>query len=377
MTIQVKDSDASILYRCNQKYYDKALSKYGLGYSNLIFLLEIYENEGLSLNDLAKQGAFDKGTITKSIQKLEQLDYVNIKVNKEDKRGKLLYTSDKANSIIPSLYSLKKEWEDYLSKEITNDELDVYTNTLSKLINKARSYSNHEENEDIKIYEFNKLSLNAYKDKVCASLYTGGCNFKCPYCDKRNLIYLNNENNEINLDEIYDYLDKRTDVLEGVVISGGEPLIQKGLIDFIKNIKDKGYPIKLETNGSNYKVLEELVNKKLVDYISLDIKNTKEKYAKTIGLDTYDTSDIDKCLDLLKKSKIDYELNITLVKEYFKDTDFEELGKWLKDSKKIVLRNFKDNGECLKDGLHSYKLEDLDKIKDTLSKYVKDIEIRE
>lgn len=377
MDIKIKDSDSSILFRCNQKYFDKALTKYGLGYSHLIFLLEIYENEGLSLNALAKQGAFDKGTITKSISKLVDLDYVNMEVNKEDKRGRLLFTTDKANSIIPSLYSLKKEWEDYLNKDIPSEEIEAYTNTLSKLINKARSYSNHEESEDIKIYGFDKLSLSDYEGKISAVLYTGGCNFKCPYCNKKNLIYLNNDASEIDLDDIYDYLDTRSKDIDAVTITGGEPLIQKGLIDLIKNIKSKKYLVKLNTNGSNYEVFKKLIDDKLVDYISLDIKNTKVNYPKTIGLDSYDLSNIEKCLELLKKSKVDYEINITLVKEYFKDTDFDKLGEYLKGVKKIVLTNFIDNGNCLKDDLHPLNDDELETIKNALNKYVKDVCIRE
>lgn len=377
MDIKIKDSDSSILYRCNQKYFDKALNKYGLGYSNLIFLLEIYENEGVSLNDLAKQGAFDKGTITKSIQKLEQLGYVIIKVNNEDKRARLLYTSDKANSIIPSLYLLKNEWEEFLFKDIDKKEIDVYFNALAKLINKARDYSNHEEKEDIKIYEFNKLSLTDYKDKIAASVFTGGCNFKCPYCNKKNLIYLNSNSYEIDIDDIYEYLFKRNNMIDAVCVSGGEPLIQNGLKDFLIELKKRNYLIKLFTNGSNFKVLKDLIDNKLIDYLSLDIKNSKKNYARTIGLDTYDTSEIDKCLNYLKKSNLNYELNITLVKELFVDTDFIELAKWLKGSKKLILNNFKDNGNCIKENLHAYSKEELEKIKEIFSLYIKEVEIRE
>lgn len=377
MATLIKDSDASILYRCNQKYFDSKINKYGLGYSNLIFLLEIYENEGVSLNELAIQGAFDKGTITKSIQKLEQLNYVNTEVNIEDKRSKLLYTTTKANEIIPSLYQLKKEWEEYLSKDISMEEMNMYENTLAKLINKARSYSMHEESNTIKIYEFNKLSLNDYKDKVCAVVYTGGCNFKCPYCDKKDLIFLNNDNNEIDINTIYEYLDNKHNILDGVTISGGEPLIAKGIKDFIKTLKSKNYFVKLNTNGSNSEILKELIDEKLLDYVSLDIKNTKDKYAYTIGLDTYETNNIDECLKLLKKANIDYELNITLVKEFHEDTDFNELGKWLKGHKLLILNNFKDNGNCLKEGLHPLDNEELLKIKETLAKYIEEVIIKE
>lgn len=376
MDNKIKDSDSSILYRCNQKYFDKALLEYGLGYSHLIFLLEIYENEGISLNDLAVLGAFDKGTITKSIQKLEQLEYVIIKTNEADKRGRLLYTSDKANSIIPKLYLLRQEWEEYLTKDIPSGDIDVYLNTLSKIIDKARSYSMHDEDESIKIYEFDKLSLNDYPNKVSACLYTGGCNFKCPYCNKKNIVFLNKDNNEIDTNEINEYLNKRSNVLEAITISGGEPLIQSGLKEYLKTLKKRKYLVKLDTNGSNYKLLKELVDEKLVDYIAMDVKNTKDKYAESIGLDSYDLSDIEKSVKYLKDNHIDYEFKITLTKEYHEDTDYKELGKWLKGSKRLILQNFND-GDTIKEGLHSLDNNKLLEIKDILSTYVDEVIIKD
>lgn len=376
MDKKIKDSDSSVLYRCNQKYFDKALFDYGLGYSNLIFLLEIYENEGISLNELAIQGAFDKGTITKSIQKLEQLDYVTIKVNEADKRGRLLYTSDKANSIIPKLYLLRQEWDEYLTKDIDPNEIENYLNILSKIINKARSYNMHSEDESIKIYEFDKLSLNDYVGKTCATLYVGGCNFKCPYCNKKNIVFLNKDNNEIDIDSINDYLDKRKNVLEAITISGGEPLIQNGLKEYIKSLKAKKYLVKIDTNGSNYKLLKELVDDRLVDYVSMDVKNTKDKYASTIGLESYDLSDIEKCIKYLKDNHVNSEFKITLTKEFHENLDTRQLGKWLEGSKKLILQKFND-GDCIKDGLHSLNDEEMLDIKDKLSSYIDEVIIKD
>ena len=116
--------DSSILYRCNQKYFDKQLQEYGIGYTQFAFLMTLYENEGISMNELALKGSFDKGTITKSIQKLEQLDYVRIENSESDKRSKLLYTSDKARDIMPKLYMLRQEWKEYLSSELSDEEKD-------------------------------------------------------------------------------------------------------------------------------------------------------------------------------------------------------------------------------------------------------------
>ena len=132
--------DSSVLYRCNQKHFDKLLDKYGIGYTQLILLTQIYEQEGISMNELAVRGVFDKGTITKSIQRLEQLSYVRIENSEVDKRSKLLYTTEETQQIMPDLYEMRSKWKSYLSTDISSEELDVYNSVSRRLIEKARAY---------------------------------------------------------------------------------------------------------------------------------------------------------------------------------------------------------------------------------------------
>ena len=132
--------DSSVLYRCNQKHFDKLLDKYGIGYTQLILLTQIYEQEGISMNELAVRGVFDKGTITKSIQRLEQLSYVRIENSEVDKRSKLLYTTEETQQIMPDLYEMRSKWISYLSTDISSEELDVYNSVSRRLIEKARAY---------------------------------------------------------------------------------------------------------------------------------------------------------------------------------------------------------------------------------------------
>ena len=368
--------DSSILYRCNQKYYDKVLSKYELGYTQMLFLLKIYENEGQNMNDLATVGSFDKGTITKSLQKLEQLGYVDIVNSSFDKRSKLLYTSPKAKAIMPKLYLLRQEWQEYLSKDLDYKELETYMNVVEKLVVKAREYNLHESKSDVKIYGMQKLTLLDYPGKMAATLFTGGCNFRCPFCHNRSLVFLNEQDGEIDKDIIFDYLSLRKKMLDGVCITGGEPLLHEGIEDFIKSIKELGLLVKLDTNGSNFEKLEKLVSNKLVDYVAMDIKNVKSEYTRTIGLNDYDLSEVERCVDYLKQEHVDYEFRTTLVKEFHENVDFSEIGRWLNGAENYYLQNFEDNGTCIESGLHSLDINKIREIRDILKPYIENVSIR-
>lgn len=369
--------DSSILYRCNQKYFDKQLSTYDLGYTHLILLTEIYENEGLSLNELAIKGVFDKGTITKSIQKLESLNYVRIANSEDDKRAKQLFTTDKAQELMPMLYQLRSDWNSYLSSELSLDELEQFSKAQAKLIEKAREYSKVElETEDIKFYGLQKITLLDYPGKMAATVFTGGCNFRCPFCHNRSLVFLNENDSEISMNDIMDYLKKRNKVLDGLCITGGEPLLHKGIKEFIKEVRKLGLSIKLDTNGSNFETLKELIDEKLVDYVAMDIKNCPSKYNLSIGQENFDLSDIEKSKNYLLENHVDYEFRTTVVKEFHETKDFVELGKWIKGAKHYYLQNFEDHGSCIVSGLNEVGLEALKEMKKEVQPYVEQVEIR-
>ena len=369
--------DSSILYRCNQKYYDKILQEYGIGYTALMLLTGIYENEGISMNELAINGSFDKGTITKSIQKLEQLDYVRIENRQEDKRSKKLYTTEKIGAIMPRLYLIRQEWNEYLSSELSESEKEIYEKAIAKMIDKAREYSEHEQSASkVKIYGLQKLTLLDFPGKMAATIFTGGCNFRCPFCHNRSLVFLNENEGEIDQDVILEYLDQRKKMLDGVCITGGEPLLHEGLEDFIREIKAKGLLVKLDTNGSSFEKLKHFVEEGLIDYVAMDVKNIKEEYVKTIGLNQYDIDDVEKCVAYLKENHVDYEFRTTLVKEFHEDVDFVKMGEWLKGAKHYYLQNFEDKGSCIKEGLHSLSNEKIKEIREIVKPYVEEVAIR-
>ncbi|MBQ6333568.1 MAG: anaerobic ribonucleoside-triphosphate reductase activating protein [Erysipelotrichaceae bacterium] len=368
--------DSSVLYRCNQKHFDKLLDKYSIGYTQLILLTQIYENEGISMNELAVRGVFDKGTVTKSIQRLEQLAYVRIENSEVDKRAKLLFSSEKTQEIMPDLYRMRSEWNSYLSSEISGEELDTYNRVQARLVEKAREYAREMEDEGVRFYGLQKLTLLDYPGNMACTVFTGGCNFRCPFCHNRSLVFLNENDSEIASSDIFDFLKGRNKILDGVCITGGEPLLHKGIRDFIKRVKDLGLKVKLDTNGSNSGYLKRLIDEGLVDYVAMDIKNCKEKYAMTIGAETYDLSEIEKSVALLLEGKVDYEFRTTVVREFHEAQDIEKIGEWIRGAKNYFLQNFEDQGTCIQSGLGEVGLETLEEMKRLAAPYVENIEIR-
>ena len=368
--------DSSVLYRCNQKHFDKLLDKYAIGYTHLILLTQIYESEGISMNELAMRGVYDKGTITKSIQRLEQLSYVRIENSEVDKRAKLLFTTDKTQEIMPDLYRIRSEWYSHLSSDISASELDTYNSVLKRLVEKARQYSAEPDEESIRFYGLQKLTLLDYPGNMAATVFTGGCNFRCPFCHNRSLVFLNENDSEIANEDIFDFLKSRNKILDGICITGGEPLLHKGITAFIKRVRDLGLKVKLDTNGSNFEALKRLIDEKLVDYVAMDIKNSPEKYAMTIGLENYDLSEIEKSKNYLLENHVDYEFRTTIVREFHELEDLRKIGEWIRGAKHYYLQNFEDHGTCIQAGLGEVDLHTLETMKRIAGEYVEHIEIR-
>ena len=193
----------------------------------------------------------------------------------------------------------------------------------------------------MKIAGYEKLSLQDYPNHMSCIIFTQGCNLKCPFCQNSTLIPLESEN-LIPEDEILDYLKLRKDVINGVTISGGEPTLQTDLKEFIIKVKDLGLDVKLDTNGINYNLLEDLIDNKLVDYVAMDIKNIWGKYAKTSGLQKMNMENIQKSINLLKQNKVDYEFRTTIINEYHTLQDILEIINIIGDSK-YYLQNFKNS----------------------------------
>ncbi len=221
-----------------------------------------------------------------------------------------------------------------------------------------------------------KISLVDYEGKVACTLFTAGCNFRCPFCHNSDLVIYAKNVNYIPFDEILDYLNKRKGMLDAVVITGGEPTLMPGLKEKLYEIKKLGYKIKLDTNGTNPDIVKELVNLKLIDYVAMDIKNSYEGYSKTIGLESYDSNKILESINYLLSGEVDYEFRTTLVREFHTDEDIKNIAKMIQGAKRYYLQEFKNSGHCIDSSLHEVPLNDAMRFKSILLPYIKEVKLR-
>ena len=221
-----------------------------------------------------------------------------------------------------------------------------------------------------------KLTLLDYPGKVACTIFTAGCNFRCPFCHNASLVVDTYKNKEIKLDDIFAFLKKRMGVLDGVCVTGGEPLIQPDIEPFLRRIKDMGYAEKLDTNGSFPDKLKRLVDEKLVDYVAMDIKNSQESYGKTIGIQDYDIRNIHRSVQYLLSDAVPYEFRTTVVLEFHQRSDFESIGRWIKGAQRYYLQQFVDSGDLIREGLHGYDKVIMEQALEVVSKYVQAAEIR-
>lgn len=216
----------------------------------------------------------------------------------------------------------------------------------------------------MKISGFDKLTLLNYPDKVACTIFTSGCNLRCPFCHNSGLV--TNNYNEISFDSIYEYLKKRIGILDGVCITGGEPLIHADIKDYIKKIKDLGYLVKIDTNGCNPKLLKELIDLKLVDYIAMDIKNIYSKYDITSGVKV-NIDNIKKSISIIENSGIDYEFRTTIVKEFHSTQDIKEILSYISSNSSYYIQNFKNSNDVFNRNLSSFSENELVEMKNEIN----------
>lgn len=206
------------------------------------------------------------------------------------------------------------------------------------------------------ILGLNKTTLLDYPGCVAATIFTGGCNFRCPFCQNAGLVLEPSAGEAVSEEEVLVFLKKRKNILKGICITGGEPTLQADLPDFLGRIKETGYRIKLDTNGYKPEILKKLMKDKLLDYVAMDIKNCPRKYAQTAGADGTDTGfDLEKIresVDLLMGGEIEYEFRTTVVKELHTVEDMVQIGEWIKGCRAYFLQKFQDNGNNICEGYH-------------------------
>lgn len=228
----------------------------------------------------------------------------------------------------------------------------------------------------MRIDGFQKMTLLDFPGKVACTVFTGGCNFRCPFCHNALLVTELSESPGFTADEIFSFLKKRRGLLDGVAITGGEPLMNPDIIDFIREIRKLGYAVKLDTNGSYPERLKEIAGEGLVDYIAMDIKNCKEKYAETIGLSQYDLSKICESVDFLKSGAVDYEFRTTVVKEFHTVEDIRKAAEWISGAPRYFLQNFVDSGNLICSSVSGVGKEIMLEMKSAAEDFVPNTEIR-
>jgi len=221
-----------------------------------------------------------------------------------------------------------------------------------------------------------KLTLLDYPGRVACTVFTVGCNLRCPFCHNAGLVTHIDTDNRYDEEEFFPFLKKRKGILDGVCITGGEPLLQKDIADFIRRIREVGYSVKLDTNGCYPEKLRELVDGGLVDYVAMDIKNTPEKYGATVGIDGFDVTPVLRSVEILKEGKVPYEFRTTVVEEYHSEEDFEIIGKILSGCEKYFLQQFKDSGDLIGEGLNAPDKAKMLKMLESTRKFIPSAELR-
>ena len=215
-----------------------------------------------------------------------------------------------------------------------------------------------------------KLTLLDYKGYLAATLFTGGCNFTCPFCLNKDLVLYPNTVANIPEANVLHFLEERKGRLEAVCITGGEPMLQKDLPAFLHKIRSLGYKIKLDTNGTSPDKLKELMDQNLLDYIAMDIKNSKEKYSLTTGIVQNLEAQINHSIEYVMNSSIDYEFRTTVTRELHKEEDILAIAKWIQGAKAYYLQPYRNSPQVIKPVYSSYSSKELEHFLEVVSPYV-------
>lgn len=229
----------------------------------------------------------------------------------------------------------------------------------------------------MQIQGLQRVSLLDYPKHIACTVFTSGCNFRCPFCHNASLV-LPERMSQDSIDEnsFFDFLASRKKKLEAVCISGGEPLLQKDLIPFIEKIKNLGFLVKLDTNGYIPTQLKQLVHLKLIDYVAMDLKNSPQKYASTAGISNFNIDKINESISFLLSKAVPYEFRSTIVDDFHSERDMEAMAQWIEGDSTYYLQQFLDSGDVIQQGLQSPNAEKMIHFQTIARKYVPKTECR-
>jgi len=252
------------------------------------------------------------------------------------------------------------------------------------------------------IHGLQKLAMVDYPGKLAATVFTGGCNLRCPFCHNALLVTRLAETPEIPEQEVLDFLASRRGLLDGVVLTGGgaappagpagfsstrgfgggwpprggEPLLQPDAADFLRKVRELGFAVKLDTNGCDPARLAEILNQGLVDYVAMDVKNAPARYAETVGIPGFNPAPVEESIRLLRKSTVDYEFRTTLVRELHRPEDLDAIAAWLAGAPRYYLQNFVDSGNLIGRGYHGFTAEQLQGFAERVRPFFGAVELR-
>ncbi|MDD4164652.1 MAG: anaerobic ribonucleoside-triphosphate reductase activating protein [Eubacteriales bacterium] len=221
-----------------------------------------------------------------------------------------------------------------------------------------------------------KLTLLDYPGVVACTVFTGGCNFRCPFCHNASLVLTPDSESGITYEDFFTFLKKRKGALDGVCITGGEPLMQSDIHNFITEIKALGYKVKLDTNGSFPERLIKLIDSGMLDYVAMDIKNSPKYYAKTAGKEIIDIDAVKESAKKLMTGSLPFEFRTTLVRTFHTEDSIRSIGLWLKGEEKYFLQNFVDSGNLIESGLCGFSEKESRYLLDILRIYVPNAALR-
>lgn len=227
----------------------------------------------------------------------------------------------------------------------------------------------------MQIHGLQKMTLLDFPGKVACTVFLGGCDFRCPFCHNWDIL---DPSTPVIMeeDEFYKFLDKREGLLDGVAITGGEPLLRTGMVDFIKGIKSRGFLVKLDTNGNHPDRLKELVSEGLLDYVAVDVKNNKERYGETVGIPMLDISKIEETISFLLEGNVPYEFRTTVLRQFHDVDSFKGIAEWIEGAEHYFIQSFVDRETVPFSGLEAYSPEELEEFKKLVEPHVKHIDIR-
>jgi pyruvate formate lyase activating enzyme len=228
----------------------------------------------------------------------------------------------------------------------------------------------------MRIAGLQKLTLLDYPGKVASTVFTAGCAFRCPFCHNAALVLPEREQRLLEEGEVLNYLKKRAGILDGVCLTGGEPLLQDDIGDFIRKVKALGYKVKLDTNGTLPDALERLLGDGLIDFVAMDIKSDPAHYAEATGIPRYDPAPVIRSAALLMGGGAEYEFRTTVVKELHTKNNFTAIGQWLRGAGTYILQGFRDSGDVIRQGLHACSPEEMRAMAEEARQYIPNTKIR-